>query len=246
MKILRTCILALVSLFLWPPPPSHAQERPRHCRPADRNLGTLMEQLDRVAATRTGFDLEKGVMDAFLVVVREGQCPLLAPGGDRVEIAFALLDHARSSEGAVVGAPLVQIVGVWLQRVQRGDPRVREALFRVIREAPTRGIRWQAFQRLTAQLDPAAHRELLEMLRAPLGPPGWEGMPTDLIADFPYNPSPGVQALRRDILAAPEHVQQPLARWILECGQGHAPLRLPEDPCHRSRAPVRVQSTAPP
>jgi hypothetical protein len=156
-----------------------------------------------------------------------------------------LLQYAADHANERIAGPVMSVASGTAYHMQdelNWDPT--QFLFQVVENGRTAAARVAAVYRLTQRAVDAPIRErLVAIARRPVGPPAWPDLPSDFVTALRFMPWEGAELLRSEINSAPALLQNPRARWLLECGMGGDRPPVPaSDPCHPGNAPRPIGS----
>lgn len=241
----------LLALALASPTSGTAQEPtslPFPCPTPVMTLDSITHRVEEVAAGKTLLrqpNHVRAMEHAILLPFREGDehtCRQLEEGLDEREVLRQLLRWGASNPDRRIGSAVLDIGGsVAYWNVDRFGWSPTEFLFETVRSGENSGARAQALMHLLHRAeDPAIRARLVALIRSPVGPPGWENLPDDVLEQLRYMPGEGPRLVDAEVMGSPERLQNPRARWLVQCGRGHPIPRAPGDPCLPGRAPPRI------
>lgn len=229
-----------------------AQEPPRTvafpCPTPVMTLDSIIHRVEEVAAGRTLLrqgNPEVAMLHAIeLPFMEEGPntCRQLMDGLAEGGVLTGLLRYGASHDDARIGSYLLRIGGhIAYNNAARFGWSPTAFLFETVRIGENPGARWQALLHLLRRAeDPSIRGRLVALIRSPVGPPGWENLPDEVIDHLQYMPGEGPRLVDTEVMGSPERLQNPRARWLVQCGRGHPIPRPPGDPCLPGRAPPRI------
>lgn len=240
-------VIALVALVR--PWNGAAQDRPVLCPPPFPfpDVEAFLEHLDGIASGEVEFQQRHPAHAVIHVVNRallpeERLCPSFDPPADLRAAMIRVMEFGRDHPEVGLSSTVLQAASSTAYRYQEQlgwDPT--DFLFDVLGAGRTEGARVAALDRLVERAtEPGVRGRLLALARQPRGPDSWPDLPVDLVKRFEFRSSSGSQALEAEVLAAPDQLAHPRARWEVECGRGHEIPRGLDDPCHPANAPPRI------
>lgn len=239
MRAISYAFLVLLSLLGFNTGVAQEPQDPLRCPPGRLTVDSIVHRVELVATGETtlGYrDRATAVQRTILVPFNDRPCPHLASGIDRGQALLNLIRRAMDHDNEEVAAPLMRLASAVGARSEVAE-QLPDLLLEAVREGRTLGVRWHAALRLIHMADDGLPEGLMEMIRAPSGPPGWPELPADLLEFLPLMQGEGPRRVEAAIRGGPDQLQNPAARWLIVCGRGHA-APLPEsDPCHPRNAP---------